>query len=76
MSLFKIIKQRRVTLQITQADLAEMAEVSLATIKDIERGKSNPSLKTIEKIIDTLGLEMTFRLRGSNNIYSPANIKS
>lgn len=53
-----VIKQHRATLGISQTDLAEISEVSLATIKDIERGKGNPSLSTIEKIADTLGLEL------------------
>lgn len=57
------IKERRATLGITQLDLAEMAEVSLATVKDIERGKGNPSLETILKLLNVLGLEMNFHVR-------------
>ena len=49
------IKLRRKTLAISQRDLAEMADVGLATIKDIERGKGNPSLSTISRILDVLG---------------------
>jgi y4mF family transcriptional regulator len=58
-----IMKQRRETLDLTQQDLAEMAQVGLATIKDIERGKGNPSLGTIKKILEVLGLEIEYRLR-------------
>lgn len=50
MNIGEILKSRRSLLQISQQDLAEMAEVSLATVKDIERDKGNPSLKTIEKL--------------------------
>lgn len=50
-------------LQISQADLAEMAGVSLATVKDIERGKGNPSLQTTEKLLEVLGLEIVYRIR-------------
>ena len=50
-------------LQISQADLAEMAGVSLATVKDIERGKGNPSLLTTGKLLDVLGLEIVYRIR-------------
>lgn len=57
------MKQRRETLDLTQQDLAEMAQVGLATIKDIERGKGNPSLGTIKKILEVLGLEIEYRLR-------------
>ena len=50
-------------LAISQLDLAEMAEVSLATVKDIERGKGNPSLSTVNKLLGVLGLEMDFKIR-------------
>ncbi len=57
------IKLRRKTLAISQRDLAEMAGVGLATIKDIEREKGNPSLSTISRILDVLGMEVLFRVR-------------
>lgn len=57
------MRQRRETLSLTQQDLAEMAQVGLATIKDIERGKGNPSLRTIKKILDVLGIEIEYRIR-------------
>ncbi len=63
MILSDIIKDRRARLDISQADLAEMAGVSLATVKDIERGMGNPSLKTTEKILDVLGMEIVYRVR-------------
>ena len=63
MDLKEVMKSRRKTLSISQLDLAEMAEVSLATVKDIERGKGNPSLATINKIIEVLGMEMIFQVR-------------
>lgn len=51
MELNEVIKSRRKVLAISQLDLAEMAEVSLATVKDIERGKGNPSLSTVNKLL-------------------------
>ncbi len=52
------IKARRVMLGLKQEDLAEMTGVSLATIKDIDRGVGNPSLRILEKIVDVLGMEI------------------
>lgn len=63
MDLKEVMKSRRKTLSISQLDLAEMAEVSLATVKDIERGKGNPSLVTVNKIIEVLGMEIIFQVR-------------
>lgn len=63
MELMDIMKQRRETLALTQQDLAEMSQVGLATIKDIERGKGNPALNTMKKILDVLGIEIEYRIR-------------
>ena len=63
MSLSEVIKNRRKTLAISQQDLAEMAGIGLATIKDIERGKGNPSMATVSKIMDVLGMEIEFMVR-------------
>lgn len=57
------IATRRKTLGISQNDLAEMSGVSLATIKNIERGKGNPSFETVEKILTVLGLDIHFKVR-------------
>ena len=63
MKLMDIMKQRRETLALTQQDLAEMSQVGLATIKDIERGKGNPALSTVKKILDVLGIEIEYSIR-------------
>ena len=63
MSLREVVKERRGVLGISQLDLAEMAGISLATVKDIERGVGNPSMKTVTRILEVLGLEMQFRIR-------------
>lgn len=63
MELKDIMRERREILSLTQQDLAEMAQVGLATIKDIERGKGNPALNTVKKILDVLGIEIEYRIR-------------
>ena len=63
MNLREVIKERRGILGISQLDLAEMAGISLATVKDIERGAGNPSMKTVTRILEVLGVEMQFRIR-------------
>lgn len=65
MELQDTMKERRKTLSLSQNDLAEMAELSLATIKDIERGKGNPSISTVSKIMDVLGMEIIYRVRNT-----------
>jgi len=63
MELKEVMKSRRKMLNISQKDLTEMAEISLATVKDIERGKGNLSLATVKKILEVLGMEIHYRVR-------------
>lgn len=63
MNLRDVMKGRRKILALSQNDLAEMAGVSLATIKDIERGNGNPSLSTVSRIVDVLGMEITYTIK-------------
>ena len=60
----KTIRERRQQLNITQQTLADLAEVSINTLVAIERGTGNPSLSTMIKILDTLGLEIKVQLKG------------
>ena len=57
------IAKRRVYLALNQADLAEMAGVTIRTIYNIEHGHGNPSLQTLEKIMDILGFELIVQLK-------------
>ena len=63
MELKDVMKERREFLFLTQQDLAEMAQVGVATIKDIERGKGNPALNTVKKILEVLGIEIDYKVR-------------
>ena len=59
--LIKAIKERRKTLDINQKQLSELTEIGLRTIKGLESGKSNPTLKTVVTILNVLGLELTIK---------------
>ena len=62
------IKKRRESLKVTQETLSELSEVSLRTIKQFESGKGNPTLKTLEKVLEVLGLELCLKLKKRNAI--------
>ena len=66
MDISKIISERRKALGITQTELAEMAGVGIATVKDIERGNGNPSLKTLEQLCTVLGFEIELKIKRLN----------
>ena len=52
------IQNRRSLLRITQEDLAEISGVSLRTIKTIEKGQGNPTVKVLEKLLGVMGLRL------------------
>ncbi len=57
------IAQRRKYFRISQADLAEMAGVSLRTVSGIENGSANPSIGILSKILEILGFVITLQER-------------
>lgn len=57
------IAQRRKYFRISQADLAEMAGVSLCTVNAIENGSANPSISILSKILEILGFVITLQER-------------
>jgi len=63
LNIIEKIKERRAILGITQQDLADISEVGLRTIKEIETHKGNPSIKTLTKILDVLGLELVLQIK-------------
>ena len=61
--LIKTIKERREVLQVTQETLAELSGVGLRTLKQFESGKGNPTLLTLQKLVDVLGMEVILKLK-------------
>jgi len=59
-SIGQTIRTRRKVLQLTQGDLAVMAEVSPNTIYKIERGQANPTLSVLARIGEVLGMEVAY----------------
>lgn len=64
--LIKTIKERRDVLQVTQETLAELSGVGLRTLKQFESGKGNPTLQTLQKIVDVLGMEVSLKLKNAS----------
>lgn len=46
---------------ISQGELAHRSRTSLATIQNIEAGRANPSLATLERIVHELGLRLELK---------------
>jgi len=48
---------------VTQDTLAELSGVGLRTVKQFESGKGNPTLLTLQKLTDVLGLEVSLSIK-------------
>ncbi len=62
---FQLIKERRHLLDLTHQELADYTGLSLRIIKSIEAEKGNPSIATLGKIAEVLGLEIEMKVKVS-----------
>lgn len=58
-----IIQKRRDFLSLNQEDLSEMTGITSKTIYLIEKGKGNPSIDTLQKLLEVLGLEIVIDIK-------------
>ena len=59
----KTIKKRRKELSLELKDLQDYSGVNYVSISDIENGKANPTVKTLEKLLDVLGMELDIKVK-------------
>ena len=62
-TIVETLKMRRISLQVTQETLSLLTGLGLRTIKQMESGKGNPTLETIQKIAEVLGLELRLDIK-------------
>jgi len=62
------IKERRKSLRVTQRQLADLSGVGINTLTKIERNEANPSLSVLNRILDTLGLVLTTRIKDLDEV--------
>jgi len=61
------IKERRNIMSMPQSQLANYTGLSVVTISQIESGKANPSLDTINEIFHFLSLEFIIVVKNTIN---------
>lgn len=59
----EIIQKRRKFLKLTQEQLAERAGISLRSLKLIEYGQGNPTIRQLSKLLDVLGMKLAVDLK-------------
>lgn len=57
------LRVRREFLHLRQEDLAEMSGVTVKTIHLVESGNGNPSVKTLEKLAQILGMDLLIQVK-------------
>ena len=62
-NLLQRLKNRREELGVTQEQLAELAAVALRTVKELDAEKGNPTISTLMKLADVLGMELKLEVR-------------
>ena len=60
----QIIRARRKELGLTQNTLALLSQVGINTIVSIERGSKSPSIDTLTKVANVLGLDVKLVIKG------------
>lgn len=63
LGLIEQIKERRKVLDVTQETLSGISGVGLRTLKQFESGKGNPTLETLQKICNALGMEIKLEIK-------------
>ena len=58
-----VLRKRRELLGLLQPQLAAISGVSIRTIQLVEMGKGNPSLETLIKLADPLGLQIDLSIK-------------
>jgi y4mF family transcriptional regulator len=62
-SLARIIRSRRKELSLTQAELADLSEVSARFIFDLEKAKPTIAMDKFQKVRKALGLRLLLEIR-------------
>jgi transcriptional regulator with XRE-family HTH domain len=57
-ALGKAIRELRETREMTQEDLAAVAEITVRTLSQIETGNANPTWATVDDIADALNVSI------------------
>jgi transcriptional regulator with XRE-family HTH domain len=58
-----VIRRRRAVLGIDQRTLGEIAGVAVHTLSNIEAGKGNPTVATLERVLQAVGMELRIHVK-------------
>lgn len=56
--LLSVLRQHRKNLGLSQQELAQQCQLSLATLQAIEANRANPTLQSCERLLNAMGLQL------------------
>ena len=62
-----MIRKRRVSLRIDQHTLSEISGIAVHTLSNIEAGNGNPTVATLTRLLDALGMEIQIQVKESRS---------
>ncbi len=66
------VRELRTGQNLTLRNLAEATGLSVSYLSDVERGRTNPSLKTVDLLADALGVSVNSLLTGVEFMEKPS----
>ena len=58
-----LIRKRRASLGIDQRTLGEISGIAVHTLSNIEAGKGNPTVATLDRVLNALGMELRIQVK-------------
>jgi len=58
-----LIRKRRISLQIDQHTLSEISGIAVHTMSNIEAGKGNPTIATLDRVLNALGMQLCIQIK-------------
>jgi transcriptional regulator with XRE-family HTH domain len=58
-----MIRKRRASLEIDQRTLGEISKTAVHTLSNIEVGKGNPTMATLDRVLSALGMELRIQVK-------------
>jgi transcriptional regulator with XRE-family HTH domain len=58
-----LIRRRRISLRIDQHTLSEISGIAVHTLSNIEAGKGNPTVATLDRVLDALGMQLCIQIK-------------
>ena len=58
-----LIRKRRVSLRLDQRTLSEISGIAVHTLSNVEAGKGNPTVATLERVLNALGMELRIQIK-------------